>query len=475
MAGSINQVSNNIREIQVNGTAYLGIRIAATSGKRSVKRFVEDGLDPGYIVHGQTLEVWKPLGLTEVDGQVYLYGPFFEGRTVESVLAYEPRVAVSYLERLARAYALFIEQGKALPRLQTNGIFFLDDGGTLILPPIVLERLRNVQVEADRIRTFDVYNHPDLSGERAIVFSLSVLCYRVAVGAMPFVGDDEIELHHEMRDLKPTQAHYRNPDVRPDVSELLQRGMDAKALDAPTLVELVERFDDWSKSGLFASVSEERRQLLLQQGERIEKRARTAYARRRYLSRNGRTLAAALVGAIIVGSVAFSIIRNVTAPRVTLGMSPLEVVSLFYSSINTLDHAAIEDAVAKGVARGEINEATNLYVISRVRLGNEGTLGFVTPDEWIEAGRPALDETMHVYGIDQLEIRALSETRYVVEYRKWEQALTETLAFRIAEANSTVRRRQDVLSLEFDGTYWLIVDIERVIDDLIDPDELTPE
>ena len=109
----------------------------------------------------------------------------------------------------------------------------------------------------------------------------------------------------------------------------------------------------------------------------------------------------------------------------------------------------------------------------------------ITPEQWSNAERPALEETVSVYGVGGLDIVELGTyrspepldnefpdgIRFRAIYQKWEQPLTETVAYRIPDANSTVRLRVDELTLQFDGRYWLISEINRIEDELIHPSD----
>ena len=479
MATQVEQISQYISTIEIDGSRFLAVQIAESSGRRSTKQFVEDGLQPGYLVSGNVIDTWKPLGLKEIDGIIYLYGPYAEGRTIEAILDHEPQSALEFATRLGRVYALLSERSLELPPVQTNGILFLEDGGVLILPPKILERLRSVQIEEARFQTYEMFNHPDLEGERSVTFSLGVILYRVVTGAFPFSSEDEVELHSQMRSLQVTPPNYKSTTLNPVLSDGIMQALDSGSTDI-TIGELYARLGDVVREGMHFTISEEEQTRLRTDGERIETRSRSAYRRRRYLERNGRRIAFIGIGAAVFIAVATSMIINLTKPRVTLGMGPSEVVELFYTSITALDHAGVEDSVAKRVARAEINEAINLYVVTRTRVANEGSSGLVDPADWNSAGRPALDEGISLYGVDRLEIKLIesrvprSETEqqmFEVTYNKWEMDLSEDLTYLIRGANAKVSSRRDIVALAFDGTYWMITEIERIEDELLLPSD----
>ena len=488
VTSTVEQLSDHIYSIELKGDRHLAIKLSETTGSRSIKQFVEDGLQPGYLVTGQVVTPWKPTGLTELAGQVYLYGPHHEGRTIETILDQEPRSALKYVIRLASVFAILAERSIESPPFQTNGILFLESGGTLILPPKILERLRNVQIERDRWDTYEIYNHPDFEGDRGIVFSLGVMLYRISTGVFPFSADDEVELHSQMREMQILPPRNRVTTILESLSTGVMESLDPKNEEIG-IGDFHTKLVEWDQEGLYAPTSDEEQERLRAQGDRLEARYATAFTRRRFLQKNGRRLGVAGVLATLLIVFASSMIANILKPRVTDGMQPIEVVELFYDSITSLDHTAMEDTVLKGVAKAEVTESTNLFVITRVRLGNEGTTGLVTPTQWTEAERPSLDETISVYGIGELAVEELGSypapdplndefpdaLRFRASYQKWEQAVTETVAYLIPDANSTVRSRTDEITLEFDGRYWLITDIERIEDEMLYPSDLYPD
>jgi hypothetical protein len=176
--------------------------------------------------------------------------------------------------------------------------------------------------------------------------------------------------------------------------------------------------------------------------------------------------------AVLAGSLAYSVLSNALKPPVTVGMEPREVVELFYNSITELDHDAIEDCVTDGAGKDVVTEATNLFVISRMRLGQEGTTGFVPAQQWKDADTPDLEPQYHVYGIADLAIERVGTAEFVATYEKWEQASEETRYDVLPGSNSVAYRRVDRLFLrkmEKHGN-WAIYMIDRELDELIKPE-----
>ncbi len=112
-------------------------------------------------------------------------------------------------------------------------------------------------------------------------------------------------------------------------------------------------------------------------------------------------------------------ITKALTPPVTVGMSPIEVVELYFTSINNFDHMTLEDTVTKEAGGRIVTEVTNLYVMARVRERYEGINPFVNAQQWLDAGKPPLDSTKPVYGVANINIQKEGHAEFIVEYEKW--------------------------------------------------------
>jgi hypothetical protein len=152
------------------------------------------------------------------------------------------------------------------------------------------------------------------------------------------------------------------------------------------------------------------------------------------------------------------------------------VVESFYTAINAMDHALMEDCVVDRAGKGEITEAMNLYVLSRVQMGYEGKSNLVHADQWEQAGRPALRAGTAVYGVTDLAIVEQSDEPqpvFLVSYQKWSpdnggdgSGDTGT------DALGTLRKKVvDRVSLRRDKGDWVIFRFDRVSEEPLPPPE----
>ena len=125
---------------------------------------------------------------------------------------------------------------------------------------------------------------------------------------------------------------------------------------------------------------------------------------------------------VVVGALAGSLLKNILAPRQTRGFGPEQVVESFYLSMNDLNHTLMEDCVVEGAGKQTIREVVNIYVLSRVSLGYEGSSHIIGADTWDAQGRPELSPPQTVYGVTDLVVRqerGEPEPVFQVSYTKW--------------------------------------------------------
>ena len=463
---TVTGIHQSLAKITTENGTFLAIPVAKSNRSQAVKRFTDLEQTEGTIIADENLSPWTPNGLMEHEGTIYLYGPYYEGRMVDEVLQHDSENALDYLFQLAHSFALMRRGGIALPRFQTNAMMFLDDGGMLFFPTTIMERIRSTQIEEERIQSYELFNNPDLKGEDNLSYALGVLCYKIFTGVYPFTGESEEEIHNCMRELELLEPRYRKPELSPDASiaiqETLRKGKETRL----SFEEWEEKLRLWKIGGVLHPVDALVKTQLLAKGIRVEKKARRKFNFQTFCQRNVSAIILISLITATVGVFSFSLIRNALKPRATQGMEPLEVVELYYSSMTKLDHMAMEDCIVSGQGKPDVNEATNLFVISRMRLGQEGTVGYMGAQEWKEAGMPDINEGYYVYGVSDLEITELSGIEMLVSYEKWEQPTETNVANAHRLGNSVQYTRKDKLTLEYDGKYWVISELQRLNNDL---------
>jgi hypothetical protein len=432
---------------------------------------------PGYIVRENRCRQWRVEGLFQEAGASYFYGPAEDGLLLEEILSYGLDAALSYLQRLLAALITLEQQGLAHFELQSDGVLFLRAGGVLFLPPPLMSRIRETRPLAYRLEVHELLNHPDLKRRlpEQLSFSIAVMLYTLLCGRPPFQGglEEEIHgLHQRMRSLRPPPPETAAPGLKREVSDTIMRGLGKAPGNPPTLSDYRRGLEHWTAEGFFTAVTESEAEQLRRRGAQLAARADTAWRRSLFWRRHGRRIALIALAVLAGGGLGASWLRNVLAPPATRGLPPQELVSVFYRSINTLDHTLMDDCTAGRAGRETIREVTQTYVVTRVSGAYEGENRFLPADDWDRRGRPPVTPPLLLFGITGLSVTPLKEELpgkpeaqgeqlFLVRYENWRSGAAEEgeegSAGRIAgvrvEERVTVRKK---------GKDWVIVRIERL-------------
>ena len=496
-------------ETEKDGERLLGIRTGIRANSFALRRLTGGTTRSGYVVKNGEVHEWRSTGFREEDGEVTLLGPLVTGRALlDRIESAEPEEREPLLRRIVSLTrdikALLDHTGfepKKTPRkavttgptrgaksmvrpdsgpshpyerLHGKAVMLADDGGAFFLPPPLLEILRDNQNIGEQLRLFEYLNHPERSGEDNLCFFVAVLIYRLLSGAYPFEDVDSESVHARMRDTKPLYLRYRLPEVSPALAGLIGEVLDPTAPEKYDLSSFADALEAAGDTGFFVEVGDEERAQLAEQAEIKAKRADTNYRRREAVRKNWRRAAIITVIAVVIGSIPATIISNHLAPRRTAGLPPEEVIEAYYLGMNQLDHDLMEDAIVEDAGRPEINEAMNLFVLSRMRMSAEGQSGMVDPQQWLDADRPELPPTVHLYGVSGLQVspdfRSDEEAGFVVDYVKWMPDSPNVEEIDVnTRAESLAFDRRDRVLLRRDREDWVIYQLDRLEDELLGP------
>lgn len=361
----------------------------------------------GWIVRGAEVSEWRFSGYLRRGGRLLVTGPHVDGELLTAALERPPGAALAALARVAGALRLLQREHGFDQPLQLNGVYLLAGGGVLIFPPPVIRQLTETHSPAAMLAAAGRLNHPDLAAGERLSVTLAILCYRAVTGVYPFPAAREEELRTQMRRLEVVPARLRAPGSDGELSELMERAL------RPGRDERRPAPEEWA-AGLERVTREPEppppdaaaAAALQAEARELQQKYAAAFRRRVFLQRNLRTIVLVSVAVLALGGVIGSIIANQFQPRATRGLSPRQVVEVFYASMGALDHATMEDAVIDDAGQGLINEAVNLFVISRVTQGYEGRSNVVNAAEWVAGGKPELPAGVGVYGASDLAIAA---------------------------------------------------------------------
>ena len=407
--------------VERDGMTLSGVCTGIKTNSFTIRQLAARKRENGWLVHGRTVEPWKPRGLAEHEGEIYLTGPRISGVPLDRALSDPARDRLQDIRLVADAIATLGEVSWDLP-LHTRAFILLEDGGVFVLPPEIIRSIIENSDIAEQVRIRGRFNHPDRAGKENQSFFLASLIYMAITDGMAFEGDSSEELNGRIRSGKPVPARYRRIDVRPEISEVLDAALSSGARFVPPAT-WAEHLDEWLKSGVARDLTDEKREQLQTEAQSAIERADRSFGRSETVRRNWRRWAIISFVSVAVLLVPATIVRNALQPRATAGFSPQEVVEAFYWSINTLDHMTMEDAVVDGAGKPLVREVTNLFVLDRQRMSVEMRSGFVDARDWDDQGRAELPDGTSPYGLTSLALEPLAappdEVAYLVTYERW--------------------------------------------------------
>jgi len=332
----------------------------------------------------------------------------------------------------------------------------------LFMPPAIMQRIEMLRPFDERVRTYFVVNNPEVSGEKAWSFAIAALAYRMLLGSYPYVGEDDVAVNNRIRNYRVTPPALQKPEIKPELSDAIVRSLERSGRDSLSLQAWDALLFRLLTDGYRREPSGAEKEKAAAEAKERTERSERGFRRAVFFQKNWRLMG--IIGGVlvVVGAIAGSILSNVLAPRVTRGYTPEKVVETFYTSMNTLDHMTMEDCVIGNAGKGEVNEAMNLFVMSRVTVGYEGKSYILSASEWDKQGRPELAPDQQLYGVVLESVTATgggSNPVFLVKYQKW---TPEPEREGEEQKQAYGYERTDRVSLKQDKGDWVIYEIDRL-------------
>jgi hypothetical protein len=451
---------------------------------------------PGFIVRPDgSVEPWLPGGVSEQEGSMVIWGPFFPGTELLELISDSGRreEALNAVRFWLRARVIMEDRDNAdeAPYPGPAGAFIVTErdspypAGTVFFPPF---RLLKRTLDAEKAEHAERWAHPDLKGSEGISFCAGAMLYRVFCGEPPFPREDggnsgspQDELRQDIREGVFMPPGLASPGLDPEMAALISAAMsripknkEEKIRPAAGLINdfIGAPFSRPASSWVKTPDREELAKIRAEYEQYGRKKALQVKTRR-FVIRNTAVIAvvAAALIALMLGIRGH--IRHQAELPSTRGMTPVEVVETFYGAYGELDHTLMEACVINKAGKGDIDMVVNLFVMSRVRQAYETTVvdPYMSAMKWIEAGRP--DAVSNVFGVTDLNVRVLSESGesliaeagYILwmpgsYFRDEEEGLEEPERVVIPPPGGQIIG--DRLELTFRKDAWRISNIERV-------------
>jgi len=431
-------------------------------------------IETGYIVRPDgTNEVWRAIGVNEVDGGMRVWGSPFSGDRLDLLIdklnefSLQPGSLVSAQQTALQAVVYWVRAkmllGDTPSAINPGAAFVLCEegkghpkGSVFFTPPNLTNRCLLVEGKG-----VDHFNCPDLTGMDAAAFSAGVMMYRILANAHPYPADKTV--FQDMRDGVFLPLSLAAPSLDKKTADLIQAALllpvekKREAMNSSDIINnllkiLMTDNGIIPVSGLFKDLPAGKNEQLLKEKNRYLFKQNNSIKFKRFLTHNKH----AIIG--ITGVLAFlvfiliSTTNSINRRPTTFGMDADTVIMAYFNAFSSLDHMFMESCI-QGADKSDINVAVNYYAIMKTRQAYDTRATIVPASVWKSTGGelPAPD----VFGVTDLVIEQISGSAEdnMVIYR------ADYLLWSPEEYSIT---RSDVMTLKRDrNKNWRITEIIR--------------
>jgi len=429
---------------------------------KALNKLINLGAEDGFLVNGKDFKLWRFEGLKADAGHYYLYGPVFKGYALAEVIKAGIPSALADISKLALSLQTLVEKGVKYIEILPDTIYFLKDGSVLFLPPNIFKKIRSLLPENDPAHlTHLELNNPYASNlTRGLTQSLAALVYKILTKKYPFEGKTQEELKAKIRRSYPLHPRLLVPQLKQEVADRIAdffKGRDDLLFNLKNWPPLLA---NWLATGIDQKIGSKERAAFKRAKEKELKACKQRLALALFWERNGRQL---LIGGLVgLAAIALVIIilATVFRPRLTKGLSPLEVVKTYYRCLNSLEVDLLRDCLIEGAAQEELSRAEWMYVTTHQMYAYEQKVYRIPADFWEKQGRKPVKEPYFIDGVAGLEIRELvsePEPEFKATYERWLYQPSGPFS-----SGQTAYYCEDHLLLKKVGSEWAIYRITRL-------------
>lgn len=344
-----------------------------------------------------------------------------------------------------------------------HAVFLQDDGAVRVLPrDMQTMLLANLPVE-ERFLSLDAWRHPGLKGREAWNFSLWAMAFASLTGALPFPDQDRTRygscmIHGLCREPATLVEDLSDEDARL-MQDSLSRPGAALSRGFSVVAGLLARA---GRPSLRAEV--------LSPTPAWQGKLRRFEAGRTLRGNSGKIILIGLI-ALFALSIPVTALLQAMKPSLTAGMDAREVLDAYFRARRTHDSDLLEDCLAPGYRKEQVEEATNLTVMRKIRMAAEKREMALDPVSWEQEGRNPVERGWMLHGPGAVSITDLGEDSgsrtFRAEYR-WYSNLSssrddETTGSLITKVEDTPYRQ--IFRLTLVNGEWRIDSILPAPDD----------
>ncbi|MDR0644916.1 MAG: hypothetical protein LBG05_08480 [Treponema sp.] len=436
----------------------------------------------GIIVRSNgTIEKWRIEGTAERDGNMVVWGKNFIGQTLDVILDGEANEAFSAVRFWLKAQIRLkqtVSEVKNAVSIAPCGVICSNEA-LLFLPEQLV--VRYVEAKGETVKKIMRYVHPDLTGEKAVVWSLACMLYHIFCENDAFLATDADILRQDMREGVFFPARFARPGIDGRIDSLLQRTFSHSMQNFPTLEDFsfLNVKDDVAENRdslaflpvdefIYVLSYEETKKLILE-STRFSKKQKRLTIIWRFFKKNRAIIFGSVAAVVVAAVIVISVIQDRANLPNTKGMTPLDVVETYYTAMSNLDHLVMTGCVLKKAGKDDIDMTSELFVLSKIRQAYEmgKPPSIISAETWLQSG--AQPTTAVVFGTSHLEIQPLDtdvadgEVSFKAEYKLWAPAFNPSPNDEAIESPRVPgeQPRVDEIRLVLHKRAWRIAEIKR--------------
>lgn len=420
---------------------------------------------------------------TDESGEFSLSGPGFSGITAYQILK-EVEDACNDTEictkpnqtqldawkkifRIIKAMKAAELEHITLPDSGAIGIIYAEDGSILFLPELLVTRSIAMRSQKEAAEYTESWRQPILPIEQMPSFSAAVMIYTIITGRRPYNADSPEALTEDFLDCYFVPAEYVC-SISKENAEILDTALKGKIKFRPSLKRLLGIFGE----DIAVVYLPETKTAKKEAKDKADAKLVSRIKRSRYIRRHFTQIAIAVLSVVIAAVITISIVNTELSRPTTKGLTSVQVVESFYTSLHHLETVDLEECITKDAGKQIKNIATNLYVTSKMQSAYNQGLSFLTPAQWILKGTP---DRSSIYGITHLKINGAEsstnadwlENNQKIPLADVEKGAAESfnveyyVVMTEDPENITILEYKDSVELTFLKDKWIITKLER--------------
>ena len=310
--------------------------------------------------------------------------------------------AWSKIFRIIKAMREAEKQKVLLPDSGAIGIIYADDGSILFLPELLVTRSVAMRSQKEAAEYTESWRQPLLPIEQMPSFSAAVMIYTIITGRRPFNADSPEKLADDFLDSFYLPAEYLCT-ISKENAEILNTALKGKIKFRPSLKRLLSIFKEDISEVYLPETKTAKKEVK----DTVNAKLIAKTKRYRYIKHHFTQISFAVLAIVLVAGITISLVNSELNRPTTKGLTSVQVVESFYTSLNRLETVKIEECISKSAGKQITNIAANLYVTNKMQAAYNRGMKYYTPAQWIAEGTP---DRSSIYGITQLKINGIEST-----------------------------------------------------------------